>query len=176
MPEPQVTISSRLGYEGNRIKVRSDHVRMSNGVESTVDVVEGPDAVTIVAVDDEHNVLLVRQYRKAPERELLELPAGGLEPGEVALDAAQRELREETGHAAGRMVELGTFYSAPGLLTELMYVYLAHDLREDPLPSDEDEEIELERLPFDDAVAAARDGRLQDSKTLAALLLAAPHV
>ena len=176
MPESQVTISSRLGYEGHRIKVRSDHVRMSNGAESTVDVIEGPDAVTIVAIDDEQNVLLVRQYRKAPERELLELPAGGLEPGEVALDAAQRELREETGHAAGRMVELGTFYSAPGLLTELTYVYLAHDLREDPLPSDEDEEIELERMSFDDAVAAARDGRLRDLKTLAALLLAAPHV
>ena len=163
-------------YEGNRISVRLEHVRLSDGTESIRDIVDHPDAVVILAMDDGGDVLFVRQYRKAPEKELLELPAGVMEAGEDPLESAQRELREETGYAAGEMVALGSFYSAPGTMTELLYSFLATKLTYDPLPADEDERIELERMPFDDAVKSARDGVFQDSKTLASLFLAQPVV
>ncbi|MDA0798863.1 MAG: NUDIX hydrolase [Chloroflexi bacterium] len=174
---PEVTVSSERVYQGKRISVRLEHVRLSDGTESTRDIVDHPDAVVILAVDDEGNVLFVRQYRKAPEVELLELPAGVMDPGETEpLKSAQRELREETGYAAGELTPLGSFYSAPGTMTELLYCFLARQLTYDPLPADDDERIELERMSFADAVAAARAGLFQDSKTLASLFLAAPYL
>ena len=177
MVDPEVTVSSEQMYVGKRISVRLEHVRLSDGTESLRDIVDHPDAVVILAVDGDGQVLFVRQYRKAPEVELLELPAGVMDPGETdPMGSAQRELREETGYAAGWLTQLGSFYSAPGTMTELLYCFLARDLTYDPLPADDDERIELERMSFDDAVSAARSGVFQDSKTLASLLLAAPHL
>jgi ADP-ribose pyrophosphatase len=177
MADPEVTVRSERMYEGRRISVRLEHVRLSDGTESTRDIVDHPDAVVILAVDGAGDLLFVRQYRKAPEVELLELPAGVMDPGETdPLKSAQRELREETGYAAGELIPLGSFYSAPGTMTERLYCFLARGLTYDPLPADDDERIELERMSFTDAVAAARAGELQDSKTLASLLLAAPYV
>ena len=179
MPEsesPETTISSERVYEGKRISVRVEHVRLTDGTESIRDIVDHPNAVVILAVDDDSKILFVRQYRKAPEAELLELPAGVMDPGEIdPLKAAQRELREETGHAAGNLIQLGSFYSAPGTMTELLYCFLARQLTYDPLPMDDDERIGLERMSFADAVVAARAGLFQDSKTLASLFLAAPY-
>jgi 8-oxo-dGTP pyrophosphatase MutT (NUDIX family) len=115
MPEsesPETTISSERVYEGKRISVRLEHVRLIDGTESTRDIVDHPNAVVILAVDDDSNILFVRQYRKAPEVELLELPAGVMDTGETdPAKSAQRELREETGHAAGSLIQLGSFYS-----------------------------------------------------------------
>ena len=125
MPDPEITISSEHKYKGKRISVRLEHVRLSDGTESTRDIVDHPNAVVILAIDDNHNVLFVRQYRKAPEIELLELPAGVMDPEETdPLKSAQRELREETGYAAGELIPLGSFYSAPGTMTELLYCFL----------------------------------------------------
>ncbi len=177
MPDPEITISSEHKYKGKRISVRLEHVRLSDGTESTRDIVDHPNAVVILAIDDNHNVLFVRQYRKAPEIELLELPAGVMDPEETdPLKSAQRELREETGYAAGELIPLGSFYSAPGTMTELLYCFLARNLTYDPLPADEDERIELERMSFAEAVNTARAGGFQDSKTLASLFLAEPYV
>ena len=177
MADPEVTVSSERKYEGKRISVRLEHVRLSDGTESTRDIVDHPNAVVILAVDDDGNVLFVRQYRKAPEVELLELPAGVMDPGEMdPLKSAQRELREETGYAAGELIPLGSFYSAPGTMTELLYCFLARHLTYDPLPADDDERIELERMSFAEAVSAARLGGVRDSKTLASLFLAVPYV
>jgi len=170
--EPEVTISSERTYEGRRISVRLERVRLADGMESTRDIVDHPNTVVILAIDDDGNVLFVRQYRKAPERELLELPAGVMELGETPVESAQRELREETGYSAGAMFEMGSFYSAPGTMTELLYSFLARDIRYDPLPADEDERIELERMSFDEAVSLARAGGIRDAKTLASLFLA----
>ena len=160
MPEsesPETTISSERVYEGKRISVRLEHVRLIDGTESTRDIVDHPNAVVVLAVDDDSNILFVRQYRKAPEVELLELPAGVMDTGETdPAKSAQRELREETGHAAGSLIQLGSFYSAPGTMTD-------------------DERIALERMSFAQAVVAARAGVFQDSKTLASLFLAAPY-
>lgn len=176
MVEPEETISTERVFQGKRINVRVDKVRLSDGTESTRDIVEHPDAVVIVAVDVQRNVLFVRQYRKAPETELLELPAGVIDPGEEPLAAALRELREETGCSAERLDLMGSFYSAPGTMTEKLYAYLATGLTADPLPLDEDERIEVERVPLHQALAMARAGEIHDGKTLASLLLAEPRI
>ena len=176
MAEQEVTIESERVFQGRRISVRVERVRLADGTETSRDIVDHPDAVVIVAVEPSGDVLFVRQYRKALGVELLELPAGVMDPGEEPLQAAQRELREETGYAASELTEMGSFYSAPGTMTELLHAYLATGLVEDPLPADVDERIELERMPFADALAMARAGGLHDAKSLAALLLAEPRV
>jgi ADP-ribose pyrophosphatase len=170
--EPEETLSTERVFEGKRISVRVERVRLPDGTESTRDIVDHPDAVVIVPIADNGDVLFVRQYRKAPDVELLELPAGVMDPGETPLEAAQRELREETGFAASELVEMGSFYSAPGTMTECLYSFLATGLVADPLPADFDERLELVRMPFDTALDQARAGALHDAKTLASLLLA----
>ena len=176
MAEPEVTIGIEREHHGKRITVRLERIRLADGTETLRDIVLHPDAVVIVPVDDNGNVLFVRQYRKAPGKELVELPAGVMDPGEQPLESAIRELREETGYTASEMVPLGSFYSAPGTMTECLHSFLARGLVHDPLPADEDERIVLERIPYETALSQAHDGKFQDAKSLASLFLAAPHL
>ncbi len=163
-------------YQGERLTLRRDTWRSPAGRTHAFEVIDSVDAVVIVAVDADGEVLLVRQHRAGPERELLECPAGGIDAGEMPLECAQRELREETGYAADYLQELGSFWTVPGFATERMYAFLAMGLREDPLPPDEDESLSLERMPLGEALALARTGGLADAKTIAALVMAEPHV
>ena len=165
-------VSTESVFEGRIIKVRVDRVTLPGGRESTREVVEHAPAVVVAPIDADDNVLLVRQFRWAAAVPLLEAPAGMLEDGEAPEDGARRELREETGHAAGSLVHLGSFWMAPGYSTEYMYTYLATDLRPDPLPADEDEDIELVPVPWDDIPRLIREGDVRDAKTVAALQLA----
>ena len=168
-------IKSELVYEGRIMQVRRDTIRVNKAggsVETIRDVVIPHDAVTIVPVDADGNVLLVRQYRWAAAVSLLEAPAGMLEAGESPEDCARRETREETGHAADSLVHLGSFWMAPGYSTEYMHCYLATGLRADPLPADEDEDIETVPVPWDDIPRLIRDGEVQDAKSIAALQMA----
>lgn len=103
---------------------------------------------------------------------LLEAPAGRLEQGEEPEDGARREMREETGHAAGRLFRMGGFWMAPGYSTEYMYAFLATNLRADPLPADEDEDIEVVPTPWKDIPDLIRNGIIQDSKSTSALQMA----
>ena len=112
-----------------------------------LDIIEHVGAVTILPIDAEGRILFVRQYRHATGKELLELPAGTLNAGEPPEECAFREIREETGFAAGNLIKLGEFFLAPGYSTEYMVVYLANELHPDPLPADEDEFISLEADP-----------------------------
>jgi ADP-ribose pyrophosphatase len=118
----------------------------------------------------------VRQYRHAVARELLELPAGTLEAGEDIEACARREIREEIGMSAGKLQKIGEFYPAPGYSTECLYIYLASDLHPDPLPGDDDEFIQVERIPADQVITLAEGGSILDAKTLAALLLARAYL
>ena len=176
MAEPEVTISSELVFQQERVSVRVDRVRLADGAEGTRYVIDVPEVVVIVAVDADGDLLLVRQYRRQIERDLLELPAGVIEPGEAPVDAAQRELREETGYAAAQLTEIGGFYAAPGTMSEYLHAFLATGLTNDPLPADDDERIVLERIPLAEAMVRARAGELHDGKTLATLLLAERHL
>jgi ADP-ribose pyrophosphatase len=164
-------IASRAVHDG-WIGLRVDTLRYANGHEGTIDVVEHGGGVTLVAFDPEGRLLLVRQYRHPAERDLLELPAGTLDPDEPPETCAERELREETGYAPGRIEKLGGFYLAPGYCSEYQHVYLCSDLSESPLESDDlGEDVRLEAVTLDEALRLAAAGEIEDAKTLGALLL-----
>ena len=132
------------------------------------------DAVCMIPVDDEGNVLLVRQYRKPTESSLLEAPAGGVEAGEVSEETVLRELQEEVGYTAANLSHLASFWVAPGWSTEKMHAYLATGLTPSKLAADDDENIQVVTIPFAEAVAKIHTGEIQDGKTIASLLLAQP--
>ncbi len=170
------TVTQETIYQGHAFTVRRDEVRLPDRRTMHVDVIEHPGAVTILPVDADGRILFVRQYRHAAGKELLELPAGTLDPGEQEEACALREIREETGYAAGEIRKIGEFHLAPGYSTEYMYIYFATDLHADPLPGDQDEFITVEPIPVETAYQLAIDGRLLDGKSLAALLLAEPFI
>jgi ADP-ribose pyrophosphatase len=170
------TLNSETTYRGRIFDVRRDQIRLPNGKSVSHDIVEHPGAVTLVPVDEQGQVWFVRQYRYAAQVELLELPAGSLDKGESPSACALREVREEIGMAAGRLQKVGEFFLAPGYSTEYMYVYLATNLRPDPLEADADEFLTVEAVPASQVFKMAESGHIQDGKTLAALFLARPHL
>jgi len=169
---PVEVLNQETAYRGRAFNIRRDRVRYQSGAVVSLDIVEHAGAVTILPVDADGRILFIRQYRHAAGKEMLELPAGTLDPGESPLDCARREIREETGFAAQELIEIGEFFLAPGYSTEYMYVYLATGLYPDALQGDEDEFISLEPIPITRAYEMALVGELQDGKSLAALLLA----
>ena len=134
------------------------------------------NSVVIVPIDEGQNIVMVRQFRKAADLVLLELPAGVIDDDDSILEAARRELREETGLDAGKLVLLGEFFAAPGTLTEKLYAYYATDLYSSPLPPDEDERISLERIPYTRLMEMVDAGEVIDGITLASLLLVRKHL
>ena len=151
-----------------------EHVRMElpNGEIRSYDLVNHKAAVTIVPIDEAGNIVFVRQYRVGADQELLELPEGVLDEGEDPGEAAAREVREETGMAAGNMRYLGSFFMSPGYSSEYMHIFLATGLYPAPLEQDDDEFLQLETFPAAKALQMARSGEIHDGKTLAALLMA----
>jgi ADP-ribose pyrophosphatase len=155
--------------------VRVDTLREKDGREYTREVVAYGEAVVLVPVDAEGRVLLVRQYRHAVGRWLLELPAGGVDERDASPKAAAlRELREETGHR-GTLTPIGGFFLAPGYSDEYQYIFAATDLVEDALAADEDEELHLERIALERVLALIDTGEIRDAKSIAALLLYLRH-
>jgi ADP-ribose pyrophosphatase len=165
------TLESETVYEGSWIRVRRDRVRMSGGREGTREIVEHPPVVVLVPVDTNSDILMVRQYRKAIERELIELPAGGIEDGESVEEAANRELVEETGYTAKSIERMGTIYPTPGISDETMHLLLMSDLTGDGHPTEPEDELECRAYSLDEAVGMVKRGELMDAKTVAGLLL-----
>lgn len=165
------TLSSQLIYDGRAVSLRVDTVRMPSGRETTREIVEHSDCVAIIAIDDEDNVLLVEQFRKAVEKKLLEIPAGGIEPGEEPEDCVRRELREETGFLPQRVERLGGFYSAPGYSTEYLHLYLATELVSSPLQAEDSESIRLVRVRREQVSGLIASGEICDAKSIAGLLV-----
>jgi len=152
------------------VKLRVDTVQMASGRKTTREIVEHADCVAIVAIDADDNVLLVNQFRKPVEKELLEIPAGGIDPGEDPETAVRRELQEETGYLPGRVERLGGFYSAPGYCSEYLYLYLATDLTPSQLYAEDTESIRLVRVPITQLLSLIASGSICDGKTIAGLL------
>jgi ADP-ribose pyrophosphatase len=169
-------IARETVYHGRAFNVRRDEVRLQNQNIAHLDIIEHIGAVTILPLDADGRIIFVRQYRHAAGKELLELPAGTLDVGELPENCALREIREETGFAAGKLLQVGEFFLAPGYSTEFMTVFLATELHPSPLPGDEDEFITIEPIPIEQAYSLALNGELQDGKSLAALLLARPYI
>jgi len=164
------TVDSRIGFDGKLLRLRVDTVATDGGRTTTREVVEHPGAVAMLPWDGER-IALVRQWRHPAGRELLEVPAGTLDPDEERIATARRELAEEVELAADDWVEGPSFFTAPGFCTEYMTLYLATGLH--PAPGaghDDDEEIEVVWLTLSEALAAIDDGRVEDGKSIAALL------
>ena len=165
------TVSSQLIYDGRAVKLRVDTVRMPGGRETSREIVEHSDCVAIIAVDADDGVLLVNQFRKPVEKELLEIPAGGIEPGEDAVATVRRELREETGYLPRKVERLGGFYSTPGYCTEYLHLYLASDLVPSSLNAEDTESIKLVRVPISQIPGLITSGSICDAKSIAGLLI-----
>ena len=163
-------------FQGRAFKIRRDYLRTPNGRETRFEIVEHGGSVVILPVDEDGNLLFVRQYRHAAGLDLLELPAGTRDGDEPHVECAAREIREETGMAADTLVRVGDFYLAPGYSTEFMAVFLATDLRHDPLEADADEFLQVEKMPVREALTLAERGEMPDAKSLAALFLARPYL
>jgi len=174
MSEEEVIHSEQI-YEGRVVNLRVDTIERSDGRTFEREIIQHGGAVAMVALDSSGEVLLVRQHRSGAGKRLLELPAGGLEPGEPPIDCARRELQEEVGYYPDNLVELGGFYVAASYTTEFITIYLAQDLHPSELPGDVDEQIEVVRMPFTEALRMALDAEIEDSKTVIGLTWAARH-
>jgi len=163
------TIESRTLHNGRNFSFKTDRVRLENGRETVRDVVNHPGAVAIVAIDRDE-LVLVRQYRYAAGRELLEIPAGTLEPGEDPDRCAVRELREETGCVASEWGRLLSCYMAPGYSNEIIHFYVAEGLSQVGMSPEEDESITVERLGFDQVVDMIEGNEIMDAKTITGVL------
>lgn len=162
--------------QGRVFKVRRDTLMTPDERETKLEIIEHNGSVVLVPLDKEGNLLFVRQYRHAAGKDLLELPAGTRDGEEPFEECAARELREETGLEAGSLQKVGEFYLVPGYSTEFMAVFLATDLKENPLEADEDEFLQVEKIPLKQAFEMAEQGGVQDAKSLAALFLARFHL
>lgn len=170
---PESLVRSRRIYAGRVLGLRVDEVRLADGRTAHREVVDHPGAAVVVPLTDGGEILMVRQYRYAVGETLLEVPAGTLEPGEEPLACAQRELLEEVGAEAAHWEPLAVLYPSPGVMGEIMHLFLARGLTEGPARGTEEEELATERLPLEQALARVRRGEIRDAKSVAGLLLVA---
>ena len=166
----ETTLRRNVVFEGRVIHVRNDEALLPNGRTCRREIVDHPGGVCVAALTEAGALLFVRQFRYAYGEVLPELPAGKLEPGEDPLPAGQRELREETGATAAHYEDLGVFYPTPGYCAEKIYTYLATGLIFGGQCLDEDEFLQCERIPLEEAVRMVMRGEIRDGKTQAAVL------
>ena len=173
MSDP-VVLSSRSVHDGRVVKLSLEEVRLPNGNTITLELIRHPGAAAVVPVDADGNAILVRQYRHATGSWLLEVPAGKLDhPGESPDDCALREVEEETGYRAGRLVPLGWIWTTPGFTNEKIWLYLALDLEATRSNLQADEVLTVESLPLVEAARRAVSGEIVDGKSVCAILRAA---
>lgn len=169
-------LESRQVYPGRVANLWVEQVVLPNGAVAELEIVRHPGAAAIVPVTDAGEVILVRQYRHAIGRFLLEVPAGKLSPGEDPRDCAARELEEEVGQRAGTLEPLGVLVPAPGFADELIHLFLATALVATVQSLDDDEVLSVERLPLLEAARQALSGAIEDSKSAVAILRAAARL
>ncbi len=165
------TTHSKIVFRGEILNVRRDEGTLPSGRKTTREIAEHANAVAIVAVDNDGNLLLESQFRQAAGRELLEIPAGGIDPGEEPEKTVVREMQEETGYLPGRVERMGGFFCAPGWATEYLYLYLATDLTPSRLIAEDTDEIKLKAVAPDKIEALIKNGAIEDAKSIAGLLM-----
>jgi ADP-ribose pyrophosphatase len=171
-----MTGTIRNVFKGNVLTLNLEQVRLPNGRVAELEIAHHPGGATVVAVDTQGRVCLLRQYRHAAGGWITELPAGKLDGGEPPLDCARRELAEEAGMTAARWECLGQFFSSPGVLTEVIHVYLARDLTPCESAPEEHEVFDASWIPLEDAFGQAAGAQLQDAKTIIGLAWAQAHL
>lgn len=165
--------SATLLHRGRVFELRAETHRLADGRRLTVDAVRHPGAAAIVPLNHDGRILLLRQFRCVLNATIWEIPAGTLEPGEDPLEAARRELAEETGRSAARWESLGAVTPVPGYGDEVVHLYLARDLAPAPGRLDPDEILEVEAVAWEQALEMIDRGEIQDAKTITGILLAA---
>jgi ADP-ribose pyrophosphatase len=169
--EDEPTLASETVFSGGLITVRKDTVRLSEGKTTDREIVEHSEVIAVVPLLDDGRVVMVRQFRKAAERVLLEIPAGGIDDGETPEDAVRREMVEETGYRVGTLRKLSSFYTSPGFTTELMHLFLATDLQPGE-PTESTDAIEVVLMRPNEAFDAMQSADVADAKSLLGLLFA----
>jgi ADP-ribose pyrophosphatase len=169
-------LKRRKFFQGKVFSLLEVQLELPDHTLSDYDLLVHPGSVTIIPFDEQGNIHFVKQYRLGAEKELLELPAGTLELNEIPKKCAMRELREETGMAAGKLVELGDLYLCPGYSTEHMHIFLATNLNSAPLSGDKDEFIQPKLIPLSKVEKMIATNQINDGKSLAALMLAWSHL
>ncbi|XOK63807.1 NUDIX hydrolase [Paenibacillus elgii] len=165
----EVTVSTQPIFQGKIISLQVDTVKLPNGAEATREIVKHPGAVAVLALTPDDRMIVVEQYRKPLEKSQVEIPAGKLDAGENPIDAAKRELEEETGYTAGSIRHISSFYTSPGFADEILHLYAAEQLVKGQANPDEDEFLEIEELTLEQAQAYIREQRISDAKTIMAV-------
>ncbi len=163
-------------YPGRVVNLWLDRIRLPNGAEAELEVIRHSGAAAVVPLTGDGEILLVRQYRHASDGWLLEIPAGTLDGPEDPEQCARRELEEETGFRAGRLVPLGWIWTTPGFTDEKIWLYLATDLEPSEQALEPDEDLSVERLALEEAVALVHSGGIRDGKSICGLLRAVHHL
>ena len=171
MPSTRPQPARRIVFRGLKIDLALQSVVLADGTIADREVVVHRGAVALVPMVDENHVCLVRNDRHAVGETLLEVPAGTIDEGETPDQTAQRELAEETGYRAGRITCIRDWFVSPGVMTERMFLYLCEDLQPGPTDYQPDERLQTVILPWDEALAMAHDGQIQDAKSILALLI-----
>ena len=165
-------VETRTVYKGMIVDVRQDIAELQNGNKASREVVVHPGGVGIVAVTNDNKILMVRQYRYPMEEEVLEIPAGKLDGDEDPLKCAVRELSEETGYTANKIIDLGAIYPSPGFCRETLYLYLALDLQPGEMHLDYNELLSVEEIDIDELISKIMANELKDAKTIVGILKA----
>ena len=170
------TISSEMIYEGAILNLRRDEVLVKDGSHSYREIIEHNGGAVAVALTDENEVVLIKQFRKPMEKNMIELPAGKIEKGEDPKETIIRELKEETGYTAGNVKLMAEFNPSVGYTSETLYIYLATDLIPGETEFDEHEAIDMFKVSLDEAIKMVIEGEITDGKTIAGLLLTKYHI
>jgi len=172
MEYEEKTVSCERIFTGNILNFDIVTVKLPNGKESTREIISHPGAAVIIPIADNGDLYLVRQFRKAVEKEMLELPAGKLDPGELPLDCAVRELKEETGLEAQKVELILSIHSTPGFSNEVLHIFAARGLKEGSACADEDEFLSIRRISMNSLIKMIFNGEITDSKTIVGIFAA----
>ncbi len=169
-------IESEDSFSGRIIRVQKDRMRLPNGAEVTREVVRHPGAAVVVPILDDRRIILIRQFRYPAQKEIWEVPAGTMEPGETPETCALREVEEETGYRAERVEPTLTFYSSPGFCDEKMHLFHALNLTQTTPSLDEDESLQVAIFPIEEALRMAVSGEVEDAKSIIGIYTAASRL
>ena len=167
---PDKVIKTEQIFSGRAVKLRVETIEKTNGQRTTREIIEHADCIAVVPIDDKENIVMVKQFREAVGKRLLEIPAGCIEPGENPVEAVKRELQEEIGYFPEKVEAIGGFYATPGYVTEYLYLFKATELKPSRLTAEDTDEIEVVKVPVSQIPALIISGEIGDAKSIAGLL------